>query len=925
MRVLSERVAVHIDITGSLPPRTVYQRHCEPLRANPGRIFSGLSLIVNISHDTRPRFEEWISIENNREKFIYYPQSQTMDRAGNDTWYGTNVYTTSGTESWSGFDYIRPGWGWSTYSEFRTLLESGRDLARVVTSAPVAFPAGFTVNTLFILFQVCALVCVCVRARARSRAARCQQFCERVCSPHPLPSHAWLQSPIFINPELASKWAGNISSDEDRAQVLIAYCKNDTLCPSDVDQANIKTHPNVALYSQVRLAKAPLYGIVGYDDREQVGTAAPACVHDPAVTDKSTCRSYTEELKHLLEEHVMERKDMLYVGTISGSIYVDRVAWAALRRYRTDTYLIGCEDVTGVPGFELLLHANGQDEAVPAIGSYSWERMIYRNNGTLPYTSGVRRTWPVIEVPTGAGMVKVQQTAYSMSVWRYWGVPFSTGLFMFATDPRDGIPYRCENATYYTGSLATFCTPQLSPMSFHHMTSNPTFGQSYLISIGGRIWHLYIATPDDFVIDRETSTFSLIGGLITAFMLTCVTFGVMAIRNEKAKREAFNAAAKAHELTVSYACHELRYVRTWLAVGRRGPSTSRCISRTRARVRVRVCMRALRAHQLMHPLFPPFLECSNPLHALSAATALLGEELHSLEEAEQKLTGLAFQCQAQSADLALVSGLRRRRGSSASKGAMTFPGGSPSPSHAPDIVSSIAAAAAVSTDVTDDLSSQPSPGTTPVNPLTAPLSTMRGTSTDAAMARATENGGGKAKAAPGAVAAETTSPGTAATAALSASPQQPSSFAPGLEPPLAEQDVMPSTVVADAARACQELMSQLRDDTSTIAQACEQLHQVVNDFTDLQRLHTGRFELRVQPARLRPLLKRTVDLLSPLAPAHIYLWVHRDVPSQMLIDQLRVQQIVSNGLTNACKYSKPDTDIYVCVWPATATSRVATV
>jgi CheY-like chemotaxis protein len=84
---------------------------------------------------------------------------------------------------------------------------------------------------------------------------------------------------------------------------------------------------------------------------------------------------------------------------------------------------------------------------------------------------------------------------------------------------------------------------------------------------------------------------------------------------------------------------------------------------------------------------------------------------------------------------------------------------------------------------------------------------------------------------------------------------------------------------------------------------------------DLQRLRTGRFEMRPRVNRLRATLVRTVDILLPMARVPVALWVHPGTPEHAFFDPLRLQQCVNNALSNACKYATNEgADIEVTVW-----------
>ena len=70
---------------------------------------------------------------------------------------------------------------------------------------------------------------------------------------------------------------------------------------------------------------------------------------------------------------------------------------------------------------------------------------------------------------------------------------------------------------------------------------------------------------------------------------------------------------------------------------------------------------------------------------------------------------------------------------------------------------------------------------------------------------------------------------------------------------------------------------------------------VTNDLLDLAALRQGRLRIKLVPTSLR-------DVLGACAThAGAHLQVAREVPDVILVDSMRLRQIVMNGLTNAIK------------------------
>ena len=99
--------------------------------------------------------------------------------------------------------------------------------------------------------------------------------------------------------------------------------------------------------------------------------------------------------------------------------------------------------------------------------------------------------------------------------------------------------------------------------------------------------------------------------------------------------------------------------------------------------------------------------------------------------------------------------------------------------------------------------------------------------------------------------------------------------------------------VLDAAAAAVE-MSSLR--------ACVGLMvDVTNDLLDLTALWQGKLRITRALASVRELVRVCTEHPLTATAARVTVEVSEDVPAMLLIDALRVKQILMNGLTNAAK------------------------
>ena len=92
----------------------------------------------------------------------------------------------------------------------------------------------------------------------------------------------------------------------------------------------------------------------------------------------------------------------------------------------------------------------------------------------------------------------------------------------------------------------------------------------------------------------------------------------------------------------------------------------------------------------------------------------------------------------------------------------------------------------------------------------------------------------------------------------------------------------------------------------------DRLTRLVDDLLDISRLQGGRFELVPTSADLVRVVRGMVDSLRPTSPAHR---LALDAPPLLpgVFDPLRVEQVLTNLISNAIKYSPSDTEIRVQV------------
>ncbi len=97
----------------------------------------------------------------------------------------------------------------------------------------------------------------------------------------------------------------------------------------------------------------------------------------------------------------------------------------------------------------------------------------------------------------------------------------------------------------------------------------------------------------------------------------------------------------------------------------------------------------------------------------------------------------------------------------------------------------------------------------------------------------------------------------------------------------------------------------------TIDQEADKITTRVNSMLDFTRINSGKFVLEKSRFSLANLLKERVEILQMLSPEHRFSLEIETVKSTIVGDRLRLEQVVTNLLTNAVKYSAPKTVITI--------------
>jgi signal transduction histidine kinase/CheY-like chemotaxis protein len=91
------------------------------------------------------------------------------------------------------------------------------------------------------------------------------------------------------------------------------------------------------------------------------------------------------------------------------------------------------------------------------------------------------------------------------------------------------------------------------------------------------------------------------------------------------------------------------------------------------------------------------------------------------------------------------------------------------------------------------------------------------------------------------------------------------------------------------------------------------LVRIINDILDIEKIESGKLELRLQPLAIAPLLRHALEVNEGYGRRYQVRFVLQTVPEQVLVvaDSDRLQQVMANLLSNAAKFSSAGAEVMV--------------
>ena len=104
------------------------------------------------------------------------------------------------------------------------------------------------------------------------------------------------------------------------------------------------------------------------------------------------------------------------------------------------------------------------------------------------------------------------------------------------------------------------------------------------------------------------------------------------------------------------------------------------------------------------------------------------------------------------------------------------------------------------------------------------------------------------------------------------------------------------------------------EQTERVLRNGRHLLRLINDALEISRYSAGKMKLQLAPTDVRSLIKDVLEMLQPLADAkELQMVIDCDrAPEKVLTDPLRLQQIVTNLLSNAIRYTESGTIQLTC-------------
>jgi len=122
-----------------------------------------------------------------------------------------------------------------------------------------------------------------------------------------------------------------------------------------------------------------------------------------------------------------------------------------------------------------------------------------------------------------------------------------------------------------------------------------------------------------------------------------------------------------------------------------------------------------------------------------------------------------------------------------------------------------------------------------------------------------------------------------------------------------------------------ELPEQAKKMINIVYRNSERLLRITNDILDIRKIESGKMEFRYKPIELMPLVEQAIEANRAYAESQkVKLTLKNIVPGlKVNVDSDRLIQVLTNLLSNAAKFSKPDDKVIISFTRQNDTVRVS--
>ncbi|HXB93917.1 MAG TPA: HAMP domain-containing sensor histidine kinase [Puia sp.] len=89
------------------------------------------------------------------------------------------------------------------------------------------------------------------------------------------------------------------------------------------------------------------------------------------------------------------------------------------------------------------------------------------------------------------------------------------------------------------------------------------------------------------------------------------------------------------------------------------------------------------------------------------------------------------------------------------------------------------------------------------------------------------------------------------------------------------------------------------------------LHQLIQQLLDISRIESGRMDYNMQNREWNTYMREMMLILEHMVPTHRLTWQPCEASVMVMMDALRIEQVLTNLVNNAAKYSEPNTPIVI--------------